>query len=112
MIEYLRLDYKGTGFKPNEGFAIIEFPYPGKTKIMHPFEVPNILVDNPAPYTNTGMSGSSRTIIPEYYLSERIELPQGTQLTIYDQAGSQIRQYVLKITSKSKGKKKFTWDEK
>ena len=112
MIEYLRLDYKGTGFKPNEGFAIIEFPYPGKTKIMHPFEVPNILVDNPAPYTNTGMSGSSRTIIPEYYLSKGIKLPQGTQLTIYDQAGNQIRQYVLKITSKSKVKKKFTWDEK
>lgn len=39
-------------------------------------------------------------------------LPQGTQLTIYDQTGSQIRQYVLKITSKSKGKKKFKWDEK
>ena len=112
MIEYLRLDYKGTGFKPNEGFAIIEFPYPGETKIMHPFEVPDILMDNPAPYTNTGMSGSSRTIIPEYYLSERIGLPQGTQLTIYDQAGSQIRQYVLKITSKSKGKKEFIWDEK
>ena len=112
MIEYLRLDYKGTGFKPNEGFAIIEFPYPGETKIMHPFEVPNILVDNPAPYTNTGMSGSSRTIIPEYYLSKGIKLPQGTQLTIYDQAGNQIRQYVLKITSKSKVKKKFTWDEK
>ena len=112
MIEYLRLDYEGTGFKPNEGFAIIEFPYPGETQIMHPFEVPNILMDNPAPYTNTGMSGSSRTIIPEYYLSEGISLPQGTQLTIYDQAGSQIRQYVLKITSKSKGKKKFTWDEK
>lgn len=112
MIEYLRLDYKGTGFKPNEGFAIIEFPYPGKIKIMHPFEVPNILVDNPAPYTNTGMSGSSRTIIPEYYLSKGIKLPQGTQLTIYDQAGSQIRQYVLKITSKPKGKKIFTWDEK
>ena len=112
MIEYLRLDYKGTGFKPNEGFAIIEFPYPGETKIMHPFEVPDILKDNPAPYTNTGMSGSSRTIIPEYYLSKGIKLPQGTQLTIYDQAGSQIRQYVLKITSKPKGKKIFTWDEK
>ena len=108
MIEYLRLDYKGTGFKPNEGFAIIEFPYPGETKIMHPFEVPNIL-DNPAPYTNTGMSGSSRTIIPEYYLSERISLPQGTQLTIYDQAGSQIRQYVLKIISNSEGQKQFIW---
>ena len=39
-------------------------------------------------------------------------LAQGTQLTIYDQAGNQIRQYVLKITSKSKVKKKFTWDEK
>ena len=77
MIEYLRLDYKGTGFKPNEGFAIIEFPYPGETKIMHPFEVPDILKDNPAPYTNTGMSGSSRTIIPEYYLSKKIELPPG-----------------------------------
>ena len=111
MIEYLRLDYKGTGFKPNEGFAIIEFPYPGETKIMHPFEVPNIL-DNPAPYTNTGMSGSSRTIIPEYYLSERISLPQGTQLTIYDQAGSQIRQYVFKITSNSEGEKQLTWHEK
>ena len=105
MIEYLRLDYKGTGFKPNEGFAIIEFPYPGKTKIMHPFEVPNILMDNPAPYTNTGMSGSSRTIIPEYYLSEGIELPQGTQLTIYDQTGSKIRQYVLEITSNQEGKR-------
>ena len=92
--------------------VVLEFPYPGETQIMHPFEVPNILMDNPAPYTNTGMSGSSRTIIPEYYLSEGISLPQGTQLTIYDQAGSQIRQYVLKITSKSKGKKKFTWDEK
>ena len=112
MIEYLRLDYKGTGFKPNEGFAIIEFPYPGETKIMHPFEVPDILKDNPAPYTNTGMSGSSRTIIPEYYLSERIELPQGTQLTIYDQAGSQIRQYVFKITSNSEGEKQLTWHEK
>ena len=112
MIEYLRLDYKGTGFKSNEGFAIIEFPYPGEIKIMHPFEVPNILVDNPAPYTNTGMSGSSRTIIPEYYLSKGIKLPQGTQLTIYDQAGNQIRQYVLKITSKSKGKKELIWDEK
>ena len=109
MIEYLRLDYKGTGFKPNEGFAIIEFPYPGETKIMHPFEVPNILMDNPAPYTNTGMSGSSRTIIPEYYLSERISLPQGAQLTIYDQAGSQIRQYILKIISNSEGQKQLTW---
>lgn len=108
MIEYLRLDYKGTGFKSNEGFAIIEFPYLGETKIMHPFEVSNILTDNPAPYTNTGMSGSSRTIIPEYYLSEGISLPQGTQLTIYDQAGSQIRQYVLEITLK----KEFIWHEK
>ena len=39
-------------------------------------------------------------------------LPQGTQLTIYDQAGNQIRQYVLKITSNSEGQKKLTWDEK
>ena len=39
-------------------------------------------------------------------------LPQGTQLTIYDQAGNQIRQYVLKITSKSKGNKELIWDEK
>ena len=109
MIEYLRLDYKGTGFKSNEGFAIIEFPYLGETKIMHPFEVSNILTDNPAPYTNTGMSGSSRTIIPEYYLSKKIELPQGTQLTIYDQAGSQIRQYVLEITSNPEGKKEWIW---
>ena len=102
MIEYLRLDYKGTGFKSNEGFAIIEFPYPGETKIMHPFEVPNILMDNPAPYTNTGISGSSKTIIPEYYLSEGISLPQGTQLTIYDQAGKPIQQYVLEIKSSNK----------
>ena len=36
-------------------------------------------------------------------------LPQGTQLTIYDQAGSQIRQYVLKITSNSEGEKQLTW---
>lgn len=36
-------------------------------------------------------------------------LAQGTQLTIYDQAGSQIRQYVLKITSNSEGKKQLTW---
>ena len=102
MIEYLRLDYKGTGFKSNEGFAIIEFPYPEETKIMHPFEVPNILMDNPAPYTNTGISGSSKTIIPEYYLSEGISLPQGTQLTIYDQAGKPIQQYVLEIKSSNK----------
>jgi hypothetical protein len=113
MIEYLRLDYKGTGFKSNEGFAIIGFPYPGETKIMHPFEVPNILMDNPAPYTNTGMSGSSRTIIPEYYLSEEgISLPQGTQLTIYDQRGSKIRQYVLEITSNPEGKTEFKGAEK
>ena len=36
-------------------------------------------------------------------------LAQGTQLTIYDQAGSQIRQYVLKITSNSEGEKQLTW---
>ena len=39
-------------------------------------------------------------------------LPQGTQLTIYDQAGSQIRQYVFKITSNSEGEKQLTWHEK
>ena len=114
MIEYLRLDYKGTGFKPNEGCAIIEFPYPGETQIMHPFEVPNILMDNPAPYTNTGMSGSSRTIIPEYYLSKGIELPQGTQLTIYDLGGKPIQQYVLEIKSSNKIEipDRFIWHEK
>ena len=36
-------------------------------------------------------------------------LAQGTQLTICDQAGSQIRQYVLKITSNSEGEKQLTW---
>ena len=36
-------------------------------------------------------------------------LAQGTQLTIYDQAGSQIRQYVLKIISNSEGQKQFIW---
>ena len=55
------------------------------------------------------MSGSSRTIIPEYYLSKGIKLPQGTQLTIYDQAGSKIRQYVLEITSNQEGEKQLTW---
>ena len=39
-------------------------------------------------------------------------LAQGTQLTIYDQAGSQIRQYVFKITSNSEGEKQLTWHEK
>ena len=94
-MEYLRLDYKGTGFKPNEGFAIIGFPYPGETKIMHPFEVPNILMDNPAPYTNTGMSGSSRTIIPEYYAQEKIKLPEGSFLFLYDATGNITKKYVL-----------------
>ena len=36
-------------------------------------------------------------------------LAQGTQLIIYDQAGSQIRQYVLEITSNSEGEKRFIW---
>ncbi len=36
-------------------------------------------------------------------------LAQGTQLTIYDQAGSQIRQYVLEITSNPEGKKEWIW---
>ena len=39
-------------------------------------------------------------------------LAQGTQLTIYDQAGRQIRQYVFKITSNSEGEKQLTWHEK
>ena len=39
-------------------------------------------------------------------------LAQGTQLTRYDQAGSQIRQYVFKITSNSEGEKQLTWHEK
>lgn len=41
-------------------------------------------------------------------------LAQGTQLTIYDQAGSQIRQYVLEIKSSDKIEipDKFTWHEK
>ena len=36
-------------------------------------------------------------------------LPQGTQLTIYDQTGSKIRQYVLEITSNQEEKKEWIW---
>ena len=36
-------------------------------------------------------------------------LPQGTQLTIYDQTGSKIRQYVLEITSNQEGEKEWIW---
>lgn len=36
-------------------------------------------------------------------------LAQGTQLTIYDQTGSKIRQYVLEITSNQEGEKEWIW---
>ena len=59
------------------------------------------------PYTNTGMSGSPKTIIPEYYIQERIELPEGSSLFLYDATGNITKKYVLKASDSGK----FRWDE-
>ena len=95
LIEYLRLDYTGSPFRKENGFAVIEFPCPPNIKIIHPFEDVSVVKKSIAPYTNTGMSGSQKTIIPEYYAQEKIKLPEGSFLFLYDATGNITKKYVL-----------------
>ena len=95
LIEYLRLDYTGSPFRKENGFAVIEFPCPPNIKIIHPFEDVSVVKKSIAPYTNTGMSGSQKTIIPEYYTQEIIKLPEGSFLFLYDATGNITKKYVL-----------------
>ena len=41
------------------------------------------------------MSGSQKTIIPEYYAQEKIKLPEGSFLFLYDATGNITKKYVL-----------------
>lgn len=42
------------------------------------------------------MTGSSKTIIPEYYAPQNINLPEGASLYLYDARGTITKKYTLK----------------
>lgn len=87
----MRLDYKGSPFSKNKGFAVIEFKYKTKFNIDHPFNT--AARNSNLPYTNTGMTGAKHNIIPEYVNQERITFSDGDKMQIFDKNGNLITTY-------------------
>lgn len=87
----MRLDYKGSPFSKNKGFAVIEFKYKTKFNIDHPFNT--AARNSNLPYTNTGMTGAKHNIIPEYVNQERITFSDGDEMQIFDKNGNLITTY-------------------
>lgn len=92
LIENLRLDYSGTKFSKEKGFVVIEYKNP-TPNVEHPFNRSKINDD--LPYTNTGMTGSKRNIIPEYHSTDIVTFSRGDILNVYDKNGIIIETYIL-----------------
>ncbi len=103
LIENLRLDYKNSSFSKNEGFVVIEFKSDDAFEIDHAFNTSQN--NNPLPYTNTGMTGSKRNIIPEYVNQNDITFKGGETMTVYDNKGNIVSKYEYKYDKiKDEGK--------
>jgi hypothetical protein len=94
LIENLRLDYSGTKFSQNDGFAVIEYSNQS-SNVTHPFNTSQAN-NNALPYTNTGMSGSKTNIIPEYYSPDEVIFSNGDIMKIFDKNGNIIESYTYK----------------
>ncbi|MCT7904366.1 MAG: hypothetical protein N4435_04065 [Candidatus Ornithobacterium hominis] len=92
LIENLRLDYSGTKFSKDKGFVVMEYKNPSPN-VEHTFNTPQN--NNPLPYTKTGMTGSKRNIIPEYYSADIVEFKVGDVAKVYDKNGNVIEKYVI-----------------
>lgn len=93
MFNDLRLDYDGTKFSKNKGFATIEYDNMGD--VVRPYNSKYAPTYGP-PNTLTGMTGSSGKIIPEFCIEDRISLNNGAILRIYDKEGNVEIAYRLK----------------
>ena len=91
LIENLRLDYQGTPFTKDKGFAVIEFENDLRFNIDHAFKTSQN--NNPLPYTKTGMTGSKTNIIPEYVNQNDIIFKGGETMTVYDNKGNIVSRY-------------------
>lgn len=103
----MRLDYKGTPFSKDKGFAVIEFKYKTEFNIDHPFNT--TARNSNLPYTNTGMTGAKHNIIPEYVNQERITFSDGDEMTIFDQNGKIIEKYEYLETEEKTSKIVKRW---
>ena len=91
LIENLRLDYQGTPFTKDKGFAVIEFENDLRFNIDHAFKTSQN--NNPLPYTKTGMTGSKTNIIPKYVNQNDIIFKGGETMTVYDNKGNIVSRY-------------------
>lgn len=88
----LRFDYPNTGFGTGKGFVALEFDNNLEGKITRPYQVDN---NFGLPQTRTGMLGSRDKIIPEFYLKEPYELPEGAVLRVYKADGTLEKTLIL-----------------
>ncbi len=63
--------------------------------LKHPFDRAEI--KDGVPHTNTGMSGTAKTIIPEYYVTNDITLGSGCIRKRFDKNGKLMKTYKFEI---------------
>jgi hypothetical protein len=93
----LKLDYESSNFAPNKGFATIEYDNVGELKRSYESNK----ADKSIPQTLTGMTGSSDKIIPEFYIDELSELPNGAVLKEFSYDGKVIHEYIYDFNTKA-----------
>ncbi len=94
VFESLRLDYKGTKFKPesDDVLGIIRFKTPEASKIKPPYckEFGGDIKDGP-PFTGNGFtSATNGQIIPEYKCGDYLKLTQGSELYELTKDGKEV----------------------
>ncbi len=94
VFDSLRLDYKGTKFKPESDnvLGIIRFKTPEASKIKPPYckEFGGDIKDGP-PFTGNGFtSATNGQIIPEYKCGDYLKLTQGSELYELTKDGKEV----------------------
>ncbi len=94
VFDSLRLDYKGTKFKPesDDVLGIIRFKTPEASKIKPPYckEFGGDIKDGP-PFTGNGFtSATNGQIIPEYKCGDYLKLTQGSELYELTKDGKEV----------------------
>ncbi len=92
MFNDLRLDYDGTKFSKDKGFATIEYDNVGNP--VRPYNSAEAHTFGP-PNTLTGTTGAYDKIVPEFKLDNMVELQEGAILRIYNKDGVVFESYKL-----------------
>ena len=103
LVEMSRLDYINTPFAKNKKYVLLRWKTEAGDNIIHPFQR-STMPTNELPYTNTGMTGSQYSLIPEYHVGleagERMVLNTAfrkgeAEAIVYNADGSIFKRYKL-----------------